>query len=239
MKHASLIALGLFCVAQPAFGQAAACRIPGTLQLPGPIRQDEPTIRAAVAGYTLAVSWSPEFCQGPGGRNPRNAVQCGGQGGGQGRGQGGPFGFILHGLWPEARSGPAPQWCTPPAPISPQTYRDNVCMTPSPWLLQHEWAKHGTCMVADPARYYQTAAILWRSLRLPDPSRIRSAGELRAAFVAGNPAFTRGGVGLVTGKGGWLREMHLCYGADFMPATCRRDLLGPRDAAPLKVARQR
>ncbi len=232
MRHAlALLAIAAVTLAQPAVGQALQCQVPARVTLPEPLRQDEPTIRAAVAGYTLAVSWSPEFCQGPGGRNPRNAMQCGGQTG--------RFGFILHGLWPEARSGPAPQWCTPPAPISPQTYRDNLCMTPTPWLLQHEWAKHGTCMAADPARYYRVAAILWRSLRLPDPARIRSAGELRAAFIASNPAFTRFGVGLVVGKAGWLRELHLCYGRDFMPATCRRDVLGPPDTAVLKVARLR
>jgi ribonuclease T2 len=210
MKISVVIALGLFAASPPAFAQALQCRVPAQLDLPAPLSQDEPTIRSAIGGYPLAISWSPEFC-----------------------------GFILHGLWPEAQSGAAPQWCSPPLPVSPQTYRDNLCMTPSPWLLQHEWAKHGTCMARDPAHYYQAAAILWRSLRLPDPSRIRSAGEMRAAFAASNPAFTRGGVGLVMGNGGWLRELHLCYGADFMPATCRRDALGPPDTAVLKVARRR
>ncbi len=232
MKRAlSLLALAALALAQPAFGQALECRPPAQLELPQPRAQNEPTIRAAVSGYTLAISWSPEFCRGPGGRSTRNAMQCGGENG--------HFGFVLHGLWPEARSGPAPQWCAPPAPIAPQTYRDNLCMTPVPWLLQHEWAKHGTCMARDPARYFRVAAVLWRSVRLPDPSLIRSAGELRAAFVAANPAFTRGGVGLVTGKGGWLREIHLCYGLDFMPAKCRRDGRGPADSAPLRVARLR
>ena len=231
MKITVVIALGLLAASPPAFAQALQCRVPAQLDLPAPLSQDEPTIRSAIGGYTLAISWSPEFCHGPGGKNPRNAVQCGGQAGN--------FGFILHGLWPEAQSGAAPQWCSPPLPVSPQTYRDNLCMTPSPWLLQHEWAKHGTCMARDPAHYYQAAAILWRSLRLPDPSRIRSAGEMRAAFAASNPAFTRGGVGLIMGNGGWLRELHLCYGADFMPATCRRDALGPPDTAVLKVARRR
>jgi len=185
--------------------------------------------RASISGYTLAASWSPEYC-----RKGDGSMQCSGR---QGR-----FGFILHGLWPEARRGPPPQWCAAhPAP-SPELLRRNLCMTPSASLLAHEWAKHGSCMVPTPERYFRVSSVLWRSLRWPDLDRLSrnpalTAGDLRRAFVAANPDWSPRQVGLVVSRTGWLREVRLCYGRGFMPATCDRRAHGPGDAAPLKVWR--
>ena len=44
-------------------------------------------------------------------------------------------------------------------------------------------------------------------------------------------------IGPVLGRGGWLREVHLCYGRDFMPERCPRGALGPADNTSLKIWR--
>lgn len=217
----------------PALAQAYQCRVPGKVELPRPARPDGPTVRAPAARYTLAVSWAPEFCRGKRGGDPGD-YQCGGTIG--------RFGFVLHGLWPEAANGRSPQWCARGPRLSAADIKAHLCMTPAPWLLEHEWAKHGSCMTATPTAYFKTASILWHSVRLPDADKLsRRAGltadDLRKAFVRLNPAFRESGVGIVASNGGWLRELRLCYGKDFMPAACPARSFGPKGSVPLKIWR--
>lgn len=221
----------VLCLPAPALAQAYQCTPPARMEPLRPVEHDEAPRRVAVARYTLAASWSPEYCRGP---RDRASMQC--------SGRNGRFGFVLHGLWPEARSGPPPQWCaTTPRP-SPELIRRNLCMTPVPWLLQHEWAKHGSCMVKTPEAYFRVGGILWRSLRWPDADRLSrqdglTVGDLRRAFLAANPDWGRDQVGVLLSRNGWLREIKLCYGRDFMPTACPRGSLGPGDSAPLKIWR--
>lgn len=150
--------------------------------------------------------------------------------------------MLLHGLWPQARRGPSPQWCSLTPRPSPDQIRRNLCMTPAPRLLEHEWAKHGSCMTKTPEAYFKTSSILWQSLRWPDADRLSrqqglTVGDLRSAFVVANPDWRRDMVGVVLSRNGWLREVRLCYGRNFMPASCPRERLGPPDSAPLKIWR--
>lgn len=228
----SLLTLAL--LPAPALAQAYQCQAPQTVVEGDPVQPDGPRVTMPVAGYTLAVSWSPEFCRGgKAARDPGN-YQC--------NGQIGRFGFVLHGLWPEGSNGRFPQWCAMTPRPTQQDYRAGLCMTPVPWLIEHEWAKHGSCMAKSPAAYLKVAGILWNSLRLPDADKLSrqdslTAGDLRRAFVALNPDFPLRAVGLRTSNGGWLREVHLCYGKNFMPKACDARALGPRDNVPLKIWR--
>lgn len=190
--------------------------------------------RVAIARYTLAVSWSPEYCRGARVADPANRIQC--------SGANGRFGYVLHGLWPEARSGPPPQWCAINPRPSPELLRRNLCMTPAPGLLEHEWAKHGSCMARSPEGYFRVASILWHSLRFPPMDRLSrdkalTAGDLRRAFVSANPGWRPEAVGILTSRSGWLRELKLCYSRKFLPEPCPRFNFGPPDSAPLKVWR--
>ena len=227
----SAAASGLLLAATPALAQAASCQPPRSIELPRPITPDGPALRTPITGYTLAVSWSPEYCRGKAGG--ANDYQCGGQIG--------RFGFVLHGLWPEGRGKP-PQWCALTPRPSAEELRANLCMTPVPWLLEHEWAKHGSCMSRTPAGYFKVSSILWDSLKLPDADRLSrqpllTVGDMRRAFVAANPGFPRASVGVLVSNGGWLRELYLCYGKDFRPAPCPAPQFGPADSAALKIWR--
>ena len=214
-----------------AFAQAYQCAPPLRIGPLAPIMPNGPARRVAIAGYTLAVSWSPEYCRRP---QDKISMQC--------SGANGRFGFVLHGLWPEAAAGPPPQWCALTPRPSPDLIRRNLCMTPVPWLLAHEWAKHGSCMTRTPEAYFATGAALWRSLRWPDADRLSrqdglTAGDLRRAFVARNPDWKIEQVGLLVNERGWLREVHLCYDRRFMPAACDRRSFGPSESASLRIWR--
>ena len=215
-----------------AAAQAYQCRVPqGPVSVPAAPR-DGPVRRVPVTGYTLALSWSPEYCRG---RETRSADrrQC--------SGIAGRFGFVVHGLWPEGR-GTWPQWCPAPRQPTSRELTANLCMTPSLALLTHEWAKHGACMVSTPGKYFKVTRILWNSLRWPDFDRIAraevlTAGDIRQAFAEANRYWEPSHIGLVVNERGWLEEMRLCYGRDFMPTACDRRRFGPPDSAPVKIWR--
>jgi ribonuclease T2 len=229
MIRAALAAVALV-LPLPAAAQAFQCRPPVRPSMPPAPAQGQ-TVRMPIARYTLAASWSPEHCKSRGSSDP---LQCGGKTG--------RFGFVLHGLWPEGAAGRWPQWCSStPRPTLAQL-SENLCMTPSPRLLEHAWAKHGSCMAKRPEAYFKIATILWRSIRWPDADRLSrqdglTVGDLRSAFVARNPDWPREAIGVDTSRTGWLRELRLCYGLDYLPKACPRYAYGPRDSAALRIWR--
>ena len=231
--RSGLLALIVLTGATPALGQAYQCRIPqGAISLPA-ITRDGPVRETPVTGYTLALTWTPEFCR-TRADNPRHARQC--------SGRGGRFGFTVHGLWPEGRGALWPQWCPTSRRPSQQAVRESLCTTPDTQLIAHEWARHGACMVRNPDSYMRITRILWRSLRLPDYDRLSrdddlTAGAIRAAFADANRYWEPEHVGLVVNERGWLTEMRLCYGRDFMPARCDRRRFGPADEVPVRIWR--
>jgi ribonuclease T2 len=118
----------------PALAQAYQCRMPARVTVP-PAPQLGQTVRMPIARYTLAASWSPDHCKMRGQNDP---LQC--------SGKAGRFGFVLHGLWPEGAAGRWPQWCAVTPRPTPAQLAENLCMTPSPRLLEHAWAKHGSSL---------------------------------------------------------------------------------------------
>jgi len=151
----------------------------------------------------------------------------------------GRFGFVLHGLWPESGPGRWPQWCAA-KPVPVETVRRNACLTPSPRLMAHEWAKHGSCMARTPEGYFRAAAALMRPLKFPDMAQLSrkeglTAGDLRRALIESTPFLPLAGIRVKANARGWLQEVHLCYGADFMPTACADK--GTDNDAPLKIWR--
>jgi ribonuclease T2 len=214
-----------------AFAQAYQCTVPGHIEVPRTPQPDGPVRRAPVASYILAASWSPEYCKFNG---KRSTLQC--------SGRNGSFGFVLHGLWPQAAYGAAPQWCPTRLRPSPRTIRRYLCMTPSPSLMAREWAKHGSCMARKPSTYFKVSEILWRSIEWPDADYLSrkedlTAGDLREAFVIANPGWQASQVGIETNSRGWLRGVRLCYNRRFRPQNCAKRDYGPADSAPLNIWR--
>ena len=218
----------------PAHGwaQAYQCRIPADLPAASPITPDAPPQRTPITGYSLALSWSPEFCRGKQ-RDPAQRLQC--------SGDAGRFGFIVHGLWPEG-AGRAPQWCRAVPPPAPATVRAQLCRSPSTYLIAHEWAKHGSCMARDASGYFRVSNILADAMRYPEMDllsrdRALTAGAFRKALAEVNPGRPPASFGLSLGRSGWLREVRVCLDRRFRATRCNAQQAGPRDTAVLKIWR--
>lgn len=181
--------------------------------------------------YTLALSWSPEFCR-MRKDSPRHKTQC--------SGDNGSFGFILHGLWPDAAGG-YPQWCAPAKALPPVVIQRNFCAMPSTRLMASEWAKHGTCMTQRPETYFRVSKIMFDAVRFPDMDRLSrrplNAAAFREAFAAVNEGLKPDMIRLKINQRGWLEEVRVCLAKNFRPRNCPRQLRGIRDDAAVKIWR--
>lgn len=191
-----------------ALAQALSCTIPSRLASPGEFGPNaaQPSRRLPIGGYTLALSWSPQHCREQAGEE---SFQCD---------SANRFGFVVHGLWPDGRGVTWPQYCRPAKPVPQAVIRRHLCMTPSVELLQHEWARHGTCMTAEPARYFDSARGAFEQLRFPDMAALSrredlTVGAFRRAFAEANrhiPGFTERSVRVRMTRARWLDEVWLC-----------------------------
>ncbi|TIX49089.1 ribonuclease T2 family protein [Alteraurantiacibacter aquimixticola] len=233
LSAALLLAFAGAALPAAALAQAYQCSLPAAPSAVPAIEQDGPTRLMPVSGYTLALSWSPEFCR-TRGDSPRHARQCSGR---EGR-----FGFIVHGLWPNGRGESWPQWCPTRIDLNPAMVRRNMCMTPDTRLLARQWAKHGSCMGVQPQTWLRVTRVLWNSLRWPDFDRLSrrddlTAGDIRTAFTEANPHWEVEHIGLRVNSRGWLQEMRLCYARDFKPMRCTPGRFGPAGDEEVKIWR--
>ncbi len=181
--------------------QALSCAAPAQVERPHEelASAEQPQRLLPIGGYTLALSWVPEYCHGEGGQRQSAAFECGSA----------RFGFALHGLWPDGVGKDWPQYCRTTALLPAPVIRTNLCATPSAQLLQHEWAKHGTCVPgATPTSYFARSTGLFHALHFPnmDPlsqGRI-TAGQLQAAFARANPGLPAQAVRVTANRSGWL-----------------------------------
>jgi len=168
--------------------------------------------------YVLSYSWAPGHCKKanaiskkPGGKN---FIQCG---------SGRTFGYILHGLWPQGslqNVGNYPRACEGDQPkIDRSILEKYLCMTPSVWLLQHEYEYHGTCMhdeaLETPDKYFSIAQQLHSKLKLPN----KELPDIDASyewFVANNAHLTTESIQYYDGGHEW----QFCYDNDFKVMEC-------------------
>lgn len=223
---ASFAALALATGAQAS--SLKACAIPPVVtpaasEIP-PADEIHPDV--PIAAYLLALYWSPEACR-AGIPESDKKIQC----------QANSFGFTVHGLWPNGPDKVHPRYCKPSPPMSPATVKANLCMTPSPWLLQHEWQAHGTCNWASPEAYFKKARKIREKLNVPelDPGadQVMTAGEIRQAFLSRNRGVRPEGLN-VRVKDGRLTEVWVCMDIKYKWAACRGGNGAP-DAAVVKV----
>ena len=190
----------------------------------------QPARRVPITGYTLALTWAPEYCHAP---DHRSADECANR---ATRG-----GFVLHGLWPDG-GGPDkwPQYCHPVAILTDDEVKAGIGATPSAQLMQHEWAKHGSCFAPSATAFFAEEGRLYRAVRLPDMAMLSHRRDLtvtafQSAFAAANPGMTADMMRLNVNKRGWLEEVWLCLGNDRKPRACPTDAGGADPGAALKV----
>lgn len=176
----------------------------------------------AFSYYTLALSWSPSHCETADG--DRDAQQCAPR-------HGRPYGFILHGLWPQYKEG-FPESCpTAERPFVPDRVISEMAdVMPSRGLVIHQYRKHGTCSGLGPEAYFETARDLYRSITVPDRFRnpkeaqSLSPGEVIDAFAAANPKLDRSMMAVVcAGPGHRFRELRVCFSKSGEPVRCGRN----------------
>jgi ribonuclease T2 len=190
----------------------------------------EPKRDIPIGGYTLALTWSPQLCVGS--NRPADAFRCGRNGG--------AFGFTLHGLWPDGTGKTWPQYCRPAAVLPPSVIRANMCLTPSAQLIQHEWAKHGTCMTTRPTAYFDRSRQLYERLRFPDMGALArrrnlTVGDFAGAIAAANPGMRPNMMRVAVTRSGWLDEIWMCLDKKFAAVACKAGSRGARSGLPIKI----
>lgn len=203
-----------------ALAAGVACAVPAAIG-PAPAVPTEESRIVPVEHLVLAFFWWPQQCRRP------DADSAGCHAG---------FGLKVHGLWPDGAGTTYPQFCHAAPPLDVAEVRRNWCLTPSPSLLEHEWAKHGTCHWPDAATYFAAEQRVAATIVLPDldQSPAASAGAVRDAFVAANPAVPRTAIFVGTDRNQWLTEVRVCLDLAERPAACTAGT-GAADAVPLRV----
>ena len=235
LRHFAALLIAAAIVAAPgtAHAQAYSCAVPEQVPVPradGP-SASQPRRLLPIGGYTLAITWTPQYCR----SNARDAsarFQCG---------SGNRFGFTLHGLWPDGIGAQWPQYCKPAQILPAAVIRRNLCATPSAQLIQHEWAKHGTCMNTTPDRYFDQATGLFGRLRYPDMNALSrrrlTAGQLAVAIARANPGLRADMMRITTTRQGWFDEVWLCMDKQLGFATCPAHQGGLASGQTIKIWR--
>ena len=234
MIRLSLAAIGLLA-AGSVQAQALHCTPPSG---PQPVHAetpsaDQPRRVLPIGSYTLAITWVPEYCHGSANK-PAAAFECASSA---------RFGFSLHGLWPDGVGKEWPQYCRDTGLLPQAVIKGAMCATPSAQLLQHEWAKHGTCMAdLQPSAYFGRSTGLYAKLRYPDMAALSrrpalNAGMLADAFAAANPGMTADMIRVTANPRGWLDELWICLDKRFAYTRCPAHSGGIDRQASLKIWR--
>lgn len=202
--RASVLSLGLLCLAVVATSADARRRRPQGTHVPGVFDY-----------YVLSLSWSPEHCA----SHPGETQQCSGVR---------RYGFVLHGLWPQYERG-YPESCAAGAALSASQIALLLDLSPSEKLVRHEWAKHGTCSGRSPEDYFALARRAFESIQVPArfraPSQAArlSVAALEAELATANPGLSGAHVAVQCG-GRFLREVQVCLDKDLRPRSCGHDV---------------
>ena len=227
-----LAIIGLALAPAAAHAQTYSCTVPSVLPAPRPDlpSDSQPKRVVPIGGYTLALTWAPQYCR-TNWRDSSARFQCQ---------SGNRFGFTLHGLWPDGVRKDWPQYCQPTGLVDRRTIRAALCATPSVQLIQHEWAKHGTCMNTTPPEYFASAGRVYGRLRYPDMDALsrRPLTVRQLADAIGHANGIRGDSMRITlTKGGWLDEVWLCMTRNLRYASCPAHQGGAPAAARVRIWR--
>jgi ribonuclease T2 len=167
--------------------------------------------------YLLTLSWSPTWCALIG--DARDDPQCER-----------PFGFTLHGLWPQYETG-FPTYCRTAEgdPNRAQTAGMADIMGGA-GLAFYEWKKHGRCSGLSAADYFATARRAYDIVTIPPVLRglardvTLPASVVEDAFVESNPQLSPDML-TVTCDEGMIEEVRICLTRDLEPRVCGEDVI--------------
>jgi ribonuclease T2 len=217
MRRAAL-AGGLFILVAGTAGLALRLSAAGPARS-DPAIQTAPPVAVPVPGrpnfdfYVLALSWSPTWCADAERPDPQ---QCN---------RARPFGFVVHGLWPQHERG-YPRACETGALPPDRTTLDAAeALYPSPRLARLQWERHGTCSGLQPQDYFTAtrlaadAVTIPAGLSAPRDWQAMSAGAIERAFMETNPGLDMTGIA-VEARGNRLREVRICLDLHLRFRTC-------------------
>jgi ribonuclease T2 len=163
--------------------------------------------------YLLTLSWAPEFCA----TNPqgKSSAECD---------PNQHMGLVVHGLWPQYNNGKWPQDCASTPPVPSDTVDRMMPIMPGQQLIQHEWAKHGTCSGLSVDQYFAGIEKLYKGLNVPDdfkkPSSSSAAGpsNIEQKFATANQA--PAGAFRVSCPQNKFSAVEVCLSKDFQYQAC-------------------
>lgn len=165
--------------------------------------------------YTLALSWSPTYCESAGRRD--RGPQCSGER---------PYAFVLHGLWPQYDRRWPENCRTRERPWVPQNVIDRMLdIMPSKRLIIHEYRKHGTCSGLTPVEYFDVSRRLFESITIPEQYRLPekplsvSPDEVERAFLQANPDMDASMIS-ISCRDRRLGELRICFSRDLKLTAC-------------------
>ncbi|MEJ5018872.1 ribonuclease T [Ochrobactrum vermis] len=169
--------------------------------------------------YVLALSWSPSYCVSEGPR--ANKQQCG---------TSRPFGFVVHGLWPQNEWG-YPANCqldnirSRGGYVPRQIISSLSDIMPSAGLVAYQWRKHGSCSGLSQDKYFSTLRNAFDQVNIPPSLRNLASGRrvdpllVEKAFIAANPGMKPDGIS-VSCKRNYLQEVRICMTKDLQYRAC-------------------
>jgi ribonuclease T2 len=164
--------------------------------------------------YLLALSWSPEYCH-----SHASSTQCSADK---------HFGFVVHGLWPEYKTGSGPEHCgNQPGLSNPSSMLD---IMPDLGLIRHEWTTHGTCSGLSAEQYFGLIRKAFNSVK--PPAQLTSAKtqqtlaprQVKRDFEQANPELNDSEIMINCGSN-YLQAVEICLTKSLQPMTCP----APRD----------
>jgi ribonuclease T2 len=164
--------------------------------------------------YVLSLSWSPSYCAAEG--EDASRQQCEAER---------PYGFIVHGLWPQYERG-YPADCPTDWPDVPQeTLRSLYDLVPSAGLIRHQWRKHGSCSGLSQEDYFGALRAARERVAIPgayaNPATPRELDPdaVETSFLADNAGLPADGIA-VTCDRRYLREVRICLTRDLAFRGC-------------------
>jgi ribonuclease T2 len=118
----------------------------------------------------------------------------------------------------------------PPAGTLDRTVINSVIdIMPTPTLVRHEWAKHGTCSGMDAPTYFAQVRSAYAAVKIPPnynspTSALRvPVSQIRHDFKHANPGIDGSDLAVLC-AGKFLQEVRICFDKSLHPRKCGHDV---------------